>query len=56
MHMSTVVASGKFKIGVSQGVSGVRKPYFEPFLPISWDFVSFSSVFYIGIVLYLACT
>ena len=38
--MSTAVATGKFKIGVCQGVC---KPYFEPFLHIFWDFVSFSS-------------
>ena len=31
MHIFTVFALGKFKIRVCQGV---RKPYFEPFLPI----------------------
>ena len=41
---------GKFKIGVGQGV---RKPYFEPFLPIFLDFLSFSPVFHVGILLYL---
>ena len=49
-HMRTVVALGKFKIGVCQGV---RKPYFKPILLIFWDFLSFSSVFHIGIMLYL---
>ena len=27
--------------GLSGGVSGVQKPLFEPFLPISWDFCLF---------------
>ena len=50
MHIFTVFALGKFKIGVCQGV---LKPYFEPFLPIFRDFLSFSSVLYVRIMLYL---
>ena len=50
LHMCTVVALGKFKTRVCQGV---QKHHFEPFLPIFWDFLSFSSVFHIGIMLYL---
>ena len=38
MHIFTVFALGKFKIGVCQGVC---KPYFELFLPIFWDFCLF---------------
>ena len=51
--MCTVYALGKFKIRVCQGVSGSTKNHFEPFLPIFAYFLSFSSVFYIGIKLYL---
>ena len=38
--------------GLSGGFRGVHKPYFEPFLPIFCDFLSFSSVSHIGIMLY----
>ena len=36
MHIFSVFALGKFKIGSLPGglYQGVRKPYFEPFLPI----------------------
>ena len=37
----------------SQGLSGGTKHHFEPFLSIFLDFLSFSSVFHIGIMLYL---
>ena len=40
--MFTVFDLGKFKIGVCQGV---HKPYFEPFLPIFWDFLFFLQFF-----------
>ena len=32
---------GKVKNGSVRGYQGVRKPYFEPFLPTFWDFLSF---------------
>ena len=46
-------ALGKFKIWVHQGGT---ETLFEPVLPIFLDFLSFSSVFHIGILLYLVYT
>ena len=53
VHMFTVGALGKFKIWVHQGGT---ETLFEPVLPIFLDFLSFSSFFHIGILLYLVYT
>ena len=53
LKFHNVIALEKFKIRVCQGVSGGTKTPFRAIFAYFLRFLSFSSVFYIGITLYL---